>query len=73
MWRPLYRELTLIQMEVLKRHCDVIPGVPEAAAELRRRGIRIANTTGFDTGMMVDLIPLAAQGGYTSISGSAPT
>lgn len=61
----LYGEFTAIQLEVLKRHCDVIPGVPEVVAELRRRGIKIANTTGFDTGMMVDLIPLAAQGGYT--------
>jgi phosphonoacetaldehyde hydrolase len=60
----LYAEFTPLQMEVLKRHCDVIPGVPEVAAELRRRGIKIANTTGFDTGMMVDLIPLAEQGGY---------
>jgi len=50
---------------VLKRHCDVIPGVPELVKELRRRGIKIANTTGFDTGMMVDLIQLAAEGGYS--------
>ncbi len=61
----LYGEFTTIQIEVLKQHCDVIPGVPEIVAELRRRGIKIANTTGFDTGMIVDLIPLAAQGGYT--------
>ena len=62
----LYAEFTPLQIEVLKRHCDVIPGVPEVVAELRRRRIKIANTTGFDTGMMVDLIPLAAEGGYTS-------
>jgi phosphonoacetaldehyde hydrolase len=61
----LYREFTPLLLEVLKRHCDVLPGVPGVVAELRRRGIRIANTTGFDSGMMVDLIPLAAQGGYT--------
>lgn len=60
----LYGEFTALQMEVLKKHCDVLPGVPEVVAELRRRGIKIANTTGFDTGMMVDLIPLAAKGGY---------
>jgi phosphonoacetaldehyde hydrolase len=60
----LYAEFTALQTEVLKKHCDVIPGVPEVAAELRRRGIKIANTTGYDTGMMVDLIPLAKQGGY---------
>ncbi len=61
----LYGEFTALQMEVLKRHCDVIPGVVDVVAKLRQRGIKIANTTGFDTGMMVDLIPLAAKGGYT--------
>jgi phosphonoacetaldehyde hydrolase len=60
----LYGEFTALQLEVLKHHCDVIPGVTEVVAELRGRGIKIANTTGFDTGMMVDLIPLAAEGGY---------
>lgn len=60
----LYAEFTALQTEVLKKHCDVIPGVPEVTAELRRRGIKIANTTGYDTGMMVNLIPLAEQGGY---------
>lgn len=60
----LYVEFTPLQIEALKRHCDVIPGVPEVVAELRRRGIKVANTTGYDTGMMVDLIPLAEQGGY---------
>jgi len=60
----LYREFTPLQVEVLKQHCDVIPGVPGVVAALRRRGIRIANTTGFDSGMIVDLIQLAEQGGY---------
>jgi phosphonoacetaldehyde hydrolase len=61
----LYREFTPLQMEVLPRHCDVIPGVPEVVRQLRARGIGIASTTGFDSGMMVDLIRLAAEGGYT--------
>jgi phosphonoacetaldehyde hydrolase len=61
----LYAEFTPLQMEVLKRHCDVIPGVPEVVRQLRARGIKIANTTGFDTGMMVDLVRLAGEGGYT--------
>lgn len=60
----LYAEFTTLQIELLKQYCDVIPGVPQIVAELRRRGIKIANTTGYDTGMMVDLIPLAEQGGY---------
>jgi phosphonoacetaldehyde hydrolase len=61
----LYEEFTPLQMQVLPRHCDVIPGVPEVTKELRARGIKIANTTGFDTGMMGDLIRLAGEGGYT--------
>ena len=34
-------------------------------AELRERRIKIANTTGFESCMIKDLIPLAAQRGYT--------
>jgi phosphonoacetaldehyde hydrolase len=60
----LYREFSPLQKEMLKEYCDVIPGVPQVVTELRRRGIKIANTTGFDRGMITDLIPLAAQGGY---------
>jgi phosphonoacetaldehyde hydrolase len=60
----LYAEFGPLQVEVLKRHCDVIPGVPEVVRELRSRGIRIANTTGFDSSMIVDLTRLAAEGGY---------
>jgi phosphonoacetaldehyde hydrolase len=62
----LFEAFLPIQVEIVKRHCDVIPGVSEVVNELRARGIKIANTTGFDTNMMQDLIPLAAQGGYTS-------
>ena len=51
----LYEEFPAIMKEVLKRHSDVIPGVPGIARQLRSRGIRIANTTGFDAGMMDDL------------------
>ncbi len=60
----LYTEFTPLQMEILPRHCDVIPGVPEVTRQLRTRGIKIANTTGFDTGMMGDLMRLAEEGGY---------
>jgi phosphonoacetaldehyde hydrolase len=60
----LYEAFTPLQIEVLPRHCDVIPGVPDVVRQLRGRGIKIANTTGFDTSMMRDLIPLAGQGGY---------
>ena len=61
----MYAAFGSIQVEVLPRHCDVIPGVPETVARLRQSGIRIANTTGFDTWMTKDLIRLAGEGGYT--------
>jgi phosphonoacetaldehyde hydrolase len=62
----LYGEFKPLQVEVLKHFCDVIPGVPAVVAELRARGVRIANTTGFDTDMLRDLIPAAEAGGYRS-------
>ncbi len=60
----LYKEFTAIQLEIIPRHCDVIPGVLEVTAELRKRGIKFANTTGYDTFMMGDLMKLAKDGGY---------
>lgn len=60
----LYAEFTPLQIEVLERHCEVLPGVPEVTAELTRRGIRFASTTGFDTGMMTGLIRSATANGY---------
>lgn len=60
----LYEEFGPLQIEVLKQYCDVVPGVPQVVEQLRKRGIKIANTTGFDSWMMADLIRLAAEGGY---------
>jgi phosphonoacetaldehyde hydrolase len=61
----LYGEFIRLQAEMLRRYCDLIPGVLEVVAELRCRGIKIVNTTGFDRSMLVDLIPLAAKNGYS--------
>jgi phosphonoacetaldehyde hydrolase len=61
----LYEELPEVMKEAVKNHSDVIPGVVRVTQELRSRGIRIANTTGFDTGMMQDLKKQAAKEGYT--------
>jgi phosphonoacetaldehyde hydrolase len=61
----LYPEFPGVMRDALKNHCDVIPGVPGVAQELRRRGIRIANTTGFDADMMKGLIAQAEAGGYS--------
>lgn len=60
----LYPEFTALQVEVLARHSEVLPGVPEMTAELRRRGIRFSSTTGFDVAMMDGLIRSATANGY---------
>jgi phosphonoacetaldehyde hydrolase len=62
----LCAEFAPLQAEVVREHCDLIPGVPEVVDELRRRKIKIANTTGYESCMIKDLIPLAAQAGYVS-------
>ena len=61
----LYAELTPLMIEVIERHAELIPGVLDVTAALRRRGIAIANTTGFDSGMITGLRRLAAGQGYT--------
>ena len=63
--QDLFHEFVPLQTEVLPDYCDVIPGVPELVCELRGRAIRIANTTGFDSTMMRDLVRLAAERGYS--------
>lgn len=53
-----------LQVEVLRRHFDLLPGVAEVTAALRARGIRVASTTGFEAAMMTELKAAAAAQGY---------
>jgi phosphonoacetaldehyde hydrolase len=61
----LYVEFAPLQVEVLKRHSEVIPGVAEIVENLRQRGIKLASTTGFDMTMMDGLMAEARRGGFT--------
>src|SRR5262249_34317782 len=61
----LCEEFAPLQTNVLKSYCDLIPGVPQMVVGLRRRKIKIANTTGFESSMIKDLIPRAVEAGYT--------
>jgi phosphonoacetaldehyde hydrolase len=61
----LYVEFAPLQVEVLKRHSEVLPGVAEVVQALRRRGIKLASTTGFDMTMMDGLMAEARRGGFT--------
>lgn len=47
----LYLEFQPLQLELLPRHADLIPGTLDAVAELRRLGCRIAATTGYSREM----------------------
>lgn len=61
----IYAEFLPFQKATLAHHSQVIPGVAEAVAELRGRGIKIGSSTGYTRELMEVVVPLAASGGYT--------
>jgi phosphonoacetaldehyde hydrolase len=61
----LYREFIPLQVEVIARHADIIPGVAETVDWLRKQGIVIGSTTGYTREMMADLLPRAAAAGLS--------
>lgn len=60
----LYADFLPLQKETLARHCDLIPGVRDVAAECRRRGMKIGSSTGYTRELMEVVIPAARAGGY---------
>ena len=60
----LYADFEPALMAVLPQHCDIKPGVLEAVAALREKGIKIGSTTGFTSSMMEVVAPEAAKAGY---------
>lgn len=61
----LYREFPAMQLAAIRRHLDLIPGVAPVAAALRDRGIGLGVTTGFESSMIVDIVPAAAAQGFS--------
>jgi len=59
-----YAEFIPTQLELLREHSQVIPGVVEAVKDIRRRGIRIGSTTGYTPVMLGVLMPCARTQGY---------
>ena len=62
----LCAEFAPLQAGLVVQYHELIPGVVEVVNELREKGIKIANTTGFESFMIKDLIPLAFKQGYYS-------
>jgi phosphonoacetaldehyde hydrolase len=62
----MYREFLPLQTDTLARMgAEVLPGIPEAVAELRTRGLKIGSSTGYTRELMKVVAPLAARGGYS--------
>ena len=61
----MYNDFLPLQKETLAKGTDVIPGIPEAIAELRARGLKIGSTTGYTRALMDVVAPIAALGGYS--------
>ena len=62
--RKMYQDFLPLQKKVLAQGSSVIPGIPEAVAELRSRGMKIGSTTGYTRELMGVVIPIAASQGY---------
>ncbi|MBI3863260.1 MAG: phosphonoacetaldehyde hydrolase [Planctomycetia bacterium] len=62
--QAMYVDFLPLQKETLRTGSDVIPGIPEAVAELRRMGLAIGSTTGYTRELMDVVTPIAERGGY---------
>ena len=61
----LYREFVPLQLELLPRASRLIPGVPETLERLRRAGVRIGVTTGYNRAMMAVVLEEARRQGVS--------
>jgi len=61
----LYAAFIPLQIEALPRYSALIPGALEAVADLRRRGLRIAFTTGYSREMMNIVLAEARKQGLS--------
>lgn len=59
----MYHDFLPVQMELLPQYADVIPGVIEALAECRSRGLKIGSSSGYATPLMKSLAERAREEG----------
>lgn len=60
----LYAEFLPLQLLVLSKGSDMIPGVTKMVDELRSRGIKIGSTTGYTRALMEAVVPVARAQGF---------
>ncbi|MCP1676445.1 phosphonoacetaldehyde hydrolase [Natronocella acetinitrilica] len=61
----IYETFVPANRDVAANYADLIPGVADVVADLRRRGIAIGSTTGYTRDILERVIPVAAAQGYT--------
>jgi phosphonoacetaldehyde hydrolase len=61
----LYAAFIPSQIQVLADHSELIPGVRDAVGRMRRRGLGIGTTTGYNRAMLDYLLERAAEQGFT--------
>jgi phosphonoacetaldehyde hydrolase len=62
--QAMYEELVPLQLECLPQYADLIPGALEAAADFRRRGLKIGVTTGYNREMVQLLLQEVKARGF---------
>ena len=60
----LFRAFIPLQMDVIDRHCELVPGLLETVAELKRRNVKIGATTGYFRASAERVVAAAAMQGY---------
>jgi phosphonoacetaldehyde hydrolase len=60
----LYADFIPMQISCLREYSAVIPGVPEAVAQFRARGLKIGSTTGYTREMVDRILGPSAEAGY---------
>lgn len=60
----LYEVFVPKNRAVAASFADLIPGVADVVADLRRRGMKIGSTTGYTRDIMAEILPVAAAQGF---------
>ncbi len=60
----IFQEFIPRQLATIANHNTLIPGVVDAIAAMRQRGLKIGSSTGYTAEMMAKVTPAAAEQGY---------
>ena len=68
----MFRDFIPLQLSCLAEYADLTPGTLEAVAEMKRRGMKIGTTTGYNREMLAMLLAESKQRGYVPDSSFCP-